>query len=447
MNIRKIGAVAIVALSLGLAPPGHAQDNSIDSYANTVLDPIILANTDMIAQLEEYKNRKLQTEFVEADSRIEYAISTVVVPTSHPQWGSFRTNGFNDAWAQVQTQFVRTQTNAIETALIRSLYEDASGNPPVYTPEGYTGNDALDEFIDKSGAYAEARLDQALRGVGVDPKEYERADRKQRKQLLSSLIQRESMIQAFGKLSGLWQLKTFSKTTTSGDTVIGVVGVYSPRFEQIGQQILRGETIVDISRAGKPINERLNLSDEQLVEQFGLRVLYDDKGQAVLVSFGHSELPRKGMSRATVSSRMSSAIDEARTMADAQIAEFLNGTTNFNNRSIVGQSVVEFMDVGRDGYVEEGQNIELTRILEGLSDSRAKAKLGGLSDYRTWVTPHPKTGHTMVGVVRVWTREASDAARLIRNGPNDPSIASPDELDGNSSQQQTDAWESESIDL
>jgi len=389
--------------------------DEVEAYEEEALDPAEQANENVRTLIESYladHGRKFDGPGVWLGSGVQ----TVDVSSGNRDWGKHRALAYQKAWAQIQQEFIRFQMNETRTEMIQKLYADASGTVPQFEAASYTGSDAVDEFIDKSGAYLSSKLDAALVEAGVDPQEYERANAKQRKKLLEDSLRSETITRSFGKLGGMWPLKTFIGSV-DGRYAVGVVAMQKPAFVEIAEQIGQGQIPQASSKAGSPIGDRVSSDKKQLANSFGVLLVRDENGYPALVSFGQWAVNSKSGNPAIRARFKDAALKQARSQADAALATFLRGTANFTNRSVVGSTIEEYADVDRSGYVESGETTVIEDMLDEVLSVRANVNLSGLRDLRTWSYRHPESGHQLVGVVRVWTAEQAMAAKVIRDGP------------------------------
>ena len=83
-------------------------------------------------------------------------------------------------------------------------------------------------------------------------------------------------------------IKTFEAFDNEGNSVIGVVAAVSSRMRQLAGQVAAGKAIrPDSDRARTPIADQIwALSDDELVNEFGPRVWWDEHGYPTIVAFG-----------------------------------------------------------------------------------------------------------------------------------------------------------------
>lgn len=409
-------SISVSGLFLAAESRGEEPIDAVDQYSDSLLDSSFEVDANVEAQISEFLDGPAGKKFDKAGNWIGHGVERVAVGTGHKDWAKHRVLTYRLAWAKIQQAFIRYQHNEISTETVASLYQDASGEIPDYVRDEYTGNQAIDEFIDKSGAYVGKKLDSALENVGIDPEEYSRGSKTQRTQLLSSAIKQEAVFRSIGKLRGLFPLMTF--TNTVGDQhSVGVVGVYRPAFEEVSAQIASQRSLNASSKSGPPISERISDDTGVLASTFGVRLTRDEFGFPILISYGQWSANSSSNNPAIRARYLDAAFKQARNQADAEIARFLTGTANFKSKSVVGSAIEEYVDVDAGSYYELGNSTSIEDLIDEVLTTRANVRIAGLNDYRKWTYKHPD-GHNIVGVVRVWTPQDAEAASLIRSGPN-----------------------------
>ena len=418
---------------------GEAVSSATDA-ALTPIDPFA-AEQAVNAQIQNFLSSELGQKLQAKPGKVWTAYITTSKSTNSADWGISRNLAYDRAWSKVQEDFIRWQYQETQDETISRLYEDASNGIPDYEPTEYTGNDAIDEFIEKSGAFISSKLDAALREAGVDPERYSRGSKKQRKELLVDSVHQRSLTTAFGKLSGLWPIKTFSGAV-DGQEAIGVIGLYRPVYTELAGEIAGRRSIISNGASGRPLGERLTKDPTQLLGAFGVRVLRDEQGYPVLVAYGQSALSGNKASPTHMSSLRRSALGRARSAADRAMAQFINSTSNYTDENILGESIQSYIDVDRQGYLEAGDEVEFTAIREQLLTTKSKSTLNGVSSFTEWTHRLPDTEHILVGVVRVWSPVEAASARAVKTGRRTTSTSSTE-----SKSTQQPSWNAGSPDL
>ena len=391
---------------------------SVDAYAELSLSDIDISTMDAEKLVEDYINE--HPSYGESPNWIGSSVAFVQVDSAHRDWAKHRALAYKRAWSDLQKQFIETQQIAIKTELIKKLYVDASGDTPQFEPDDYTGSGAIDEFIDKAGAFVAGKLNAALEDLGINPDEYSRNNSTQRKVQVEDSIRQKTVISAVGKTSGLWPLKTFI-TEVNGQYAIGVVGLYTPAYEAVARQIATNKYPVPGNKPGvAPRDLVAPPSSVTLISNFGVRPIRDERGLPALISFGQWGVSKLSNNPAIAATFRQAAFKQARIQADAELAVFLNGSANAADASFVGELAESYTDVDRSGYSEQGDALTIEDILDQTFTAKGKAKLAGLKDLRSWTYVDAKTGQTLVGVVRYWTVQNALDARAIRSAKNPP---------------------------
>jgi hypothetical protein len=390
-----------------------AVEVAVDNYADSALTDIDRSTMQAEEIVEAYINDN--PSFGVSPYWIDKSVVSVKVDSAHRDWAKHRALAYKRAWADLQKKFVQTQQTVVEAEVIMKFYSDAAGNAPQFTPKSYTGSEAIDELIDKAGAYASGKLNNALENIGIDPAEYSRGSSKQRKILMEDSIQESSVKTTVGKIAGLWPLNTFV-TEVNGEYAIGVVGLYHPKFEDAARQIASGKYPLPQKKPGRAPKDMVTQRSSELISNFGVRPLRDKMGYPALISFGQWGVSNLSRNPRIAATYRQAAIKQARNQADAQLAIFLNGSANATDKSFVGELEVSHTDVDRSGFNEESYSSSVEDIIDEIFTAKGRVKLSGLKDLRTWTYLDPKTGQTLVGVVRFWTvQNALDAKEISAN--------------------------------
>lgn len=403
------------ACDLGAAAVNTEVGEAATTYTDAALDPVWASEDEVDAQIEVFLASEHGRALEAKGAWIGRAKSAVAKSMNAAEWGKLREAAYRTAWSNVQTEFIRYQYDDDFSEVTRRFFSDASNAAPEYVQDEYTGNQAIDEFIDKAGAVLSSKLDGALRDLDVDPEAFARGSNKQRKEILSDSIRRETIARSIGKLGGLWPVKTFT-SINDGFQVIGVVGVYRPEFQELAGEIAGRRQILSNGASARPLAERISTDPAQLVDTYGIRVLRDESGYPVLVAFGQYGVSGRDLNPVIMSKLRQAAIAQARSAADTELLQFINGTSNYTDKIVAKAAVVKYVDVDRQGYVESGDEVPVTDIVEQILTTKAHAQLSGLRDFKTWTYRHPDSGNILVGVVRLWSPVEAEKAKAIASG-------------------------------
>ena len=337
-------------------------------------------------------------------------LAEIGVHADHGDWGKARSLAYTRAYLDAMGAFVRQTNEEITAETVRDLLQDATSsafeageNPATY----------LERVAKKEEVLVELKLDQELKAAGMSDEDLARLSVREKIPRYRNALVRETTSLAFGRASGLVPLKTF-EAVCDGNSYLGVIAVFSTRMRELAQRIQDGDAIrPDPDRGGVSLRDRIGaLSDEDLVEQFGVRIWWDEDGYPVIVSFGQWGWSTKALSAAQRDRRYRFARDQAALQAKSYLAEFVTVNAQFTETSFMGEVIEEAVEVGADGFTS---NVEGTNFADRIvreARTRSTVQLTGLDILRTWTARHPVAEHQeLTGAVAYWSPAREDAVR------------------------------------
>ena len=410
--IRAAALLPAAALLLAVAPAALAQDAGaggsdvpaceVDKTAMRVVD-------DMMQdwKAEDPTVRSLRQRNI---SVIE-GLAEIGVHVDHGDWGKARSLAYTRAYLDAMGAFVRQTNEEITTETVRDLLQDETSIAFEADEDAAT---YLERIEEKEALLAEMKLDQELREAGMSDEELAGLSVREKIPRYRDALAREVTSLAFGRASGLVPIKTFEAVDCDGNSTVGVVAVFSTRMRELAQRIQDGDAIrPDPERAGVSLRDRIGeLSDEDLVEQFGVRRWWDQDGYPVIVSFGQWGWSSKALSAAQRDRRYRFARNQAEIQAKSSLAEFVTVNAQFTSSSFVGAAIEEAVEVDADRFHEyvAGTNIADRMVEE--ARTRSTVQLTGLDILRTWSARHPVAEHQeLTGAVAYWSPAREDEVR------------------------------------
>lgn len=279
------------------------------------------------------------------------------------------------------------------------------------------GNTVMD-YVEKANMLLMAKLDSALEEQGVDVQsiQEESAEREAKlkeaaelaeKTLSSAEFSRAIELTANRFVAGVQILgvfEDFSPGETKG--TIAVAAVYSDKTLKIAQAMLRNNPSLapapNILNPGMSIEETIKDMGKGLLTFQGAKLITNEKGEPVILSFAHSHLPKD-----TTRSKMN-AIEKADLTADQYIDQFVGEMTSAFAKLEESETFLDLVD-------GEHYNYE-----EGFATNQA-AKFGGspvsgVYKIVDWVQPHPLTQQKIVGVIKAWSPTSAVLSGLAKKG-------------------------------
>ena len=130
-------------------------------------------------------------------------------------------------------------------------------------------------------------------------------------------------------------------------------------------------------------------------------VIKNEKGEPVLLSFGHSYLQMETTEEKIIGER------EASLKADGYLASF------------AGEMVSAFEALnGSSTYSQltDGEHLERTGGYQSREDIRFNLELSGVKKVVSWTQEHPLSGQLIIGVVKSWSPTSVMLANKVEKG-------------------------------
>ena len=302
---------------------------------------------------------------------------------------------FESALLAAKGEFARKNGSRIATQTMQNFFKDELSRPLDLQP-----NSSMKQINKKIVALGNASLDKLLTDLDVDAEKF---TLKQKQKLAQDRLRKTSAVTAISKVSGIRPLVTFEDNDT-----VGVLIVYSQKLRQQASEIAQGK-LLHKSEAipGHPtIRDQINQmlpKDSDFIFQHGIRILKDERGNPVLVSFAQSGVrANKGSGRFEADMAIKAARTAAKSLSTSHIAEFVNATVNLQDKTTLEENAsIERVTQGEISSIEESLNTG--KIIDNFTKQGAKVKLTGITTLKTWTQNHPETGHLIAGEVKIWS--------------------------------------------
>lgn len=368
-----------------------------------------VAGSNLETQRDEYlKNRKKRLGFTRKGAYIGWASSSISGGPNSLDFGQKRILAFEKAFADAKAEFVQAKKIQGGVKVQRRIFNDDTEPEINKVKDGF-----LASVGKKLAALTGAALDKALVELGVDPKELEGSTIEQKRQKAVDSFNKEVTIEAIANVSGVRILATFEDIDG-----VGVLIVQSPEYAELARAIA-SRKLVPISSDEDPIDSIASKIDESFVDknalipQYGVRIMNDDAGNRVLVSFGQwSPKITKGDSKMKMNMAIKAAKQISYDQAFSYMTQFINTTMAVSNKSKVegSDSIADLTH--SDGSVEKDQETStIGAKLDRFIKETSSVTIEGVAPIKSWQTNHPDTGHPIVGSVLVWSPVTQDFAR------------------------------------
>lgn len=412
----------LVAFSLQSAEPANetSQPPAADAKADKEISqaknifPLAedVSGTKLIQKRDEYlKARKWVLGYSRSNPNSAYlgwAEGTIQAKSDDVKFGQSRVLAFETASMEAKGDFVRSQQRVTTTETLRKVFHESWE---------ISEEDAANEIIrvkviwEKILALTDAKLDKALEDAGIDSAQFRTQPIEHRRKLLEDSISRTIKIRALESVAGVRVMATFEDLNA-----VGVLVVYSDNQRELTKNILIGRTVATPNASSqkeqilKQIEAACPSGEKELAHAFGVRVMTDENGDRVLVSFGQwSPAVTQADSRFRRDTAIKTARAQAMNLADGALTDFVNSTLALESDSSVWQSA-ELNRIISPKSIEEVESLAIGETLRTIIKQHGKATLQGVTTIKEWTVNHPETGHLLVGHILMWSPSSRDAA-------------------------------------
>ncbi len=392
---------------------------------------VIISAPDSIDKWsEEFLEKFGVKAFGESNGKIFLvSSSSTMLKPSDPQYGDALVNAYDKARTSLEEQLVITRFGKMYTNKIKTKFMDRSTNrdeiPIPYANKSMGTAEKLVAYFDKKLDVEDKKLNKELIELGEDPAKLENMPRKVKKVLLRLGFVKDAITKASGSISGLFPIQTVIFQDKTGQTVVGVIGVWSRRTEQIVKDIkLQRESV--IKGKGKKVEDLLPKSSVAQQGSIGTRLFYDENGRPGIISYGLASFrPDTGDDYLDEELRQE-AKEAAVSHANTFIAFVVNGRMNTKQSRKTGEEVEKFIEKeltpGADNIEKTIKNI--IKVTNNALKSSAQISLQGVTTVDRW--KYSQGEHKFIGVARVWKFSTLQSIReLSKSTVKKPLIREP----------------------
>ncbi|MCR8679704.1 MULTISPECIES: DUF6844 domain-containing protein [Campylobacter] len=310
-------------------------------------------------------------------------------------------NAYNRAMLKLQGEFIKDAFGRIATSSINRYKTDQSDNAREF--EELPKGGIISQILGKLTQLASAQVDKALNELGV---ETQGLQEERKKELLKDEFTKKTVIKAFGNMSGLVPVKTVITQTKRGNYKIGVIAVMSEKTRQIAKDMKNRTPWIIKAKGGKPVVEYLPKQKAGFIQEYGIRLVYDENGAPIILSYGNwGYLPD---ANSKIADRQESiAKDSASSQADAGIIEFISTSVSFADERETGEALNQNIKETRNLLSNDIQIQEeaLESIIDRVSQTiktNASGNIRGIRTLKRWDYTD-ENGVEYVGVVRYYS--------------------------------------------
>lgn len=368
-------------------------------------------------QIREWKNssfgQALETRNANGDLILLVGTpQSISASTTSPQFGKSREMAFAKSFLQTQTEFIQLTSQRIQ-ADMASEYLDAQPSQAELSQDEAQDQGKLLRLGEKVFALTEAKLDNALREAGVADEDIAKSDTSKKIQTFKDSLARSAAIKAFGRVAGVLPVQNFEATDCSNRAAVTTISVFSDNNLDFVKDVLNKRPMsAQPDKAAELSLEKSvdkEITDQEILDIYGLRKTYDQNGYSSLVSYGQWSYNIGGATPKQRETKRKSALIQAEANAKAHIATFLNGTAQSVVDAMTQEVSEEYINVSKEGNDTTTTDELIERQFKSMS-SKASVELTGLRTIATWTMQYPGLPDiTMAGAVVAWSPQYADA--------------------------------------
>lgn len=332
--------------------------------------------------------------------------ASISVPVSSDDYTLNRLTAFDSAMLSAKTSVANFLNSSIETAMSRRVSKpDKNASPaaalaweiasaPKGSPIARLYQDCQDEL-----AAELAKQDLDLAAARAAGGEAAAAAEKKVIQITQSTAFQNSVKRASeAVISGLQAYTSFEVLNDNGSGSVGVVAIWSPKLSYYASAIITRDLPIELSKAKRPLQERVETDPEKLLSMYGVTAMIDERGEQVLVSYGQA-VPRDDSDMDDVMM----TYQEAQLYAEAQIRNFAGESLKSVEAGQRGSSSLSAKGLNKYARTEQGY--------EQVVEARAEAMtVRGITPFSQWEAIHPYTNRMVCGAIVTWSPSAAQTA-------------------------------------
>lgn len=355
---------------------------------------------------DQNRSRK-KLGFDRKGSYIGWGMAPIEVDPKQVDFGQKRIMAFEKAFADAKGKFVRTKKQKVATEVTRKFFHDDKEKIDVELKDG-----RLVGIGKKLAALTEAKLDKALIDLGVDPKDIENSDIAQKRTLAENSLSKNITIKAVQRIPGIRILATFEDVKG-----VGVLIKQNRNYSNLASAIASHKLIGYPSKTD-PVDDIANQLEQKFIEnkdyipQYGVRIMVDEAGNRVLVSFGQwSPKVTRSDSRMKINMAVKAAKDIAYNQALSYMTQFVNTTLSLEDDTKLKDSDMIKKITHTNKSEERIESSSVGASIDKFIKETSNVSLEGVTETMNWTVNHPETGHLIVGKVLMWSPLTQEYAR------------------------------------
>lgn len=405
--------VKILSLATIMAVSLNANEINSEEVANITSDEIKTQNEMSDASTQDITPKSIEDFFDEFanEYNINYgesksgktffsAKATTIVGSNDADFAKAMVNAYNKAFLEIQANFIRDSYGKQSSEILKKYFSDNSTNAKEF--EKLPPDTIFAQLLSKISELVGAKLDEMLTKLGIDVEKGLSVERK--KVLLADNFVKEMRTTAMGQISGLVPIQT-AVTKTDSVYDVGVIAVMSEKTVQIARDMKYKRDSL-IKGKGKNIAEFLPSKNEGFLDEFGIRLVYDENGSPVILSYGRWGYIKNSSDDYINKRQKDIAQKTALQLADAAISEFIALSLSLKESTQTGEDIEHSISqlVKANNNTQESEKVAKNIIDKTSSEIRASSnmQLKGIRTLKKWSIPD-KNGIEHVGVVRFYS--------------------------------------------
>lgn len=343
------------------------------------------------------------------DFFVVVGVAEISAHRSSKAWGTSRAIAFDKAMNQAKGQLLTFLVAEVETMTRQALEESTAGIEPAARPQGK--NVAVPKelgIMDKIVRLCHGKLDNMIEKQGSRPSATaapQPAKGEVDKLMRSEEFQNFVRVSSRAVVAGMQAFQTFEDLQSGRNGEVAVIGIVSDKTLALAASVGSGARLPK-GKPGKPIYEQIPDDTTQdgalqLLNTFGVKTMYDENGDLVVVSFNQAT-PVNDSSGAELSAQ-----GRAGAFALGEIRKFLGEQIARIEDVFRSETVKDFEDNTRETEAKEGGRFAYEALAEKIS-------ITGIGSVKDWTARHPVTGQIIVGSVKMWSPSGKAFAGMLR---------------------------------
>ncbi|MBO1518155.1 DUF6844 domain-containing protein [Oceanisphaera pacifica] len=427
IEVAEVAADAPDAVDDAVAAPAQTEIEIVKAVDAGIKN----AHRHVSEQAERYVSKRRQAYRQQGRANevfLQYGVADISLQSSAPDWGDARTIAYLQAQTKARESLISELHLDVSSKVARESFRTNKG--PEFSPEELRSESKMNAMMNKLVAVVDGSLNSKLVELGVDPNDFEAAPKSKRKVMMRKAMMRETETRARGEISGAMIVKTFEVTDDNGNTSVAVVLSTSNKMKNLlaSLQSSKGQVVPKPEKPGVNLDNFLEANKPNLMYEYGVKMLRDEQGYPMLVSFGMAGNDCNPVDYEECNDNRDFAFIEAQQEAYAHISEAYNLYGSMKTNTSKGSQREKVATLTKTEGGEDTVAATTTKLLKETRQmsqmSSSVEGLVGLSVAKRWTHTHPTSGREVNGVVVAWHPQKEQAMRTFKAGKSPAKPAS-----------------------